>query len=64
MKPGSKPFNNRYYLVPNTNKETLGKDLQHLVEIGALTPFQQSQYGTTVFIIPKKEGNVRFIMDY
>ena len=29
-----------------------------------LTPVQQSQYGTPLFIIPKKEGTVRFIMDY
>ena len=29
-----------------------------------LTPVQQSQYGTPVFIIPKQEGTVRFITDY
>ena len=29
-----------------------------------LTPLQHSQYGTPVFIIPNKEGNVRFITDY
>ena len=29
-----------------------------------LTPVQQSQYGTPVFIIPKKEGNMNFITDY
>ena len=29
-----------------------------------LTPLQQRQHGTPVFIIPKKEGTVRFISDY
>ena len=29
-----------------------------------LTPVQQSQYDTTVFITPKKEGTVMFILDY
>ena len=29
-----------------------------------LTPLQQSQYGAALFIIPKKEGTVRFITNY
>ena len=29
-----------------------------------LTPVKKSQYGTPVFIIPKKEGTLRFITDY
>ena len=32
--------------------------------MGVLTPVQQSQYYTPVFIISKKEGTVRFITDY
>ena len=34
------------------------------MKIGVSTPVQQSQYGTTIFIILKKEGNVRVITDY
>ena len=34
------------------------------MNIGVLTPVQQSQYGNPVFIIPKKEPTVMFIMDY
>ena len=37
VKTGSKPFNARYYMFPRTNKETLRKDLQRLVEIGVLS---------------------------
>ena len=64
LKPGSKLFNNKYYLLPIINKETFHKELKILVKIGVLTPLQQSQYDTPVFIIPKKEGIVKFITDY
>ena len=40
VKPTSKPFNVRYYPVPNINKETFHKDIQRLVEIGVLTTVQ------------------------
>ena len=43
---GSKPFNSKYYPVPRTKKETFGKELKHLMEIGVLTKVQQSQYST------------------
>ena len=64
LNPDSKPFNSRYYLVPRINKEIFWKQLKRLVEIGVPTPVKQSQYSTTVFIIPKKEGTVRFVTDY
>ena len=35
-----------------------------LVKIGVLTPVQQYQRGTILFIITKKEGTVRFITKY
>ena len=61
LKTDYKPFNSKYYLVPRINKENFHKDLKHLVKIGLLTLTQQSWYGTPVFIIPMKEGTVRFI---
>ena len=45
------------------NKEIFYKEIICLVEIVVLTPVQHSEYGMNVFIIPKKEGTVRFIMD-
>ena len=64
LKTYYKPFNFKYYPVPRINKENFLKELKHLLEIGVSTTVQKSQYGTTVFIIPKKEGTVRFITDY
>ena len=54
LKPNSKPFNCKYYLVPIIHKYIFRKYLEHLVKIGMLTLVQQSQYGTPVFIILKK----------
>ena len=64
LKPGSKTFNSRYYPVPIIDKKKIFKYLKRLAEIGVLTPVRQSQYGTPVFIIPEKEGTVRFLTDY
>ena len=64
LNPDSKPFNSRYYPVPRINKEKFRKEIKRLVEIGVPKLVQQSQYGTPVFIIPKKEGTVRFITEY
>ena len=64
LNPGSKPFNSIYYQVPRINKETFNKELKILAKIGVLTLVQQSQYGTPVSIITKKEVTVRFITDH
>ena len=66
LKLDSKPFNIRYHPVPRIKKWKILKDLTRIVEIGVLTPVQQSQYqyGTPIFIIPNKEGTVGFITDY
>ena len=54
LKPGSKIFNSKYYLVSRANKETFHKELKILVKTGVLTPVQQNKYGTPIFIVPKK----------
>ena len=64
LNPYYKPFDSKYYPIPRIKKETFRKDIKRLVKIGVLTPVQQSQYGTPIFIIPKKEGTMRFIKDY
>ena len=50
----SKPFNSRYYPVPIINKDFFRKERKRLVETGVITPVQQIQYGTPLFIIPKE----------
>ena len=41
LKPNSKPFDGRYYIVLRKNKETFLKDPMRLVDIGVITPLQQ-----------------------
>ena len=60
----SKPVNSRWYPVPRINKLTFKKELERLVSIGVLERVQESEWGTPVFIIPKKEGTVRFLTDF
>ena len=64
MKHGSKPFNARYYPVPNIKEETLHNKIHGIVEIGVLTHVHRLQYGTPLFIIPKIEDTMWSIMDY
>jgi hypothetical protein len=54
-KPDHKPSSARYYPVPKINKATFKKELEHLVEIGVLTPVQQSEYGTPVLSYQRKK---------
>ena len=51
----SKPVNARWYPVPRINKLTFKNELMRLVKIGVLERVQESEWGTPVFIIPKKE---------
>ena len=65
LKPNAKPKGARWHPVPHINKDTFCKELMRLVEIGVLNPaVLESEYGTPVFIIPKKEGVVRFANDF
>ncbi|GFH61806.1 hypothetical protein CTEN210_18281 [Chaetoceros tenuissimus] len=64
LKEGAKAVNSRWYPVPKINKETFKKELELLVKIGVLEVVHESEWGTPVFIIPKKEGTVRFVTDF
>ena len=64
LNPEYKLFNFKHNVLPRINKENFRKELQRLIKIGLSTLVQQSQYSTPVFIIPKKEGTVRFITDH
>ena len=61
---GAKPHSVRHYPVPHVHKETFKKELLRLVELGVLEPVQSSEWGSPTFIIPKKDGKVRFVSDF
>ena len=64
LNPDYKLFNCKYYPVNRIINDNFSKYPKLLLKIVVLTLVQQSHYGTPVLIIPRKEGTVRFIMDY
>ena len=60
----AKPHSQRHYPVPHLYKETFRKELERLVKLGVLEPTQSSEWGSPTFIIPKKDGRIRFVSDF
>jgi len=59
--PNAKPVYSRPYKVPHINLVTFKKELDHLVKLGVLLPQLESEWASPSFIIPKRDGRVRWI---
>ena len=64
LKEGTKPKHHRSFPVPKIHEETLKKELVRLCKIGVLKKCSNSVWASPTFIIPKKNGTVRFISDF
>jgi hypothetical protein len=66
LKPGTIPYHcQRPFRIPHIYLETLKKEVDRLVEIGVLELASgESAWAAPSFIIPKKDGRVRFITDF
>ena len=64
VKPGELPYHAHPFQIPKIHKETLKKELNWLCSIGVLRKCSDSQWASPSFIIPKKNGTVRFVTDF
>jgi hypothetical protein len=50
--------------VPKNHYDTLKHEIERLVKLGVLKRCSDSEWANPTFIIPKKNGTVRFISDF
>ena len=64
LKPDVQPYHARAYPIPHKYTETLKLEVERLCEIGVLKKVNRSEWAAPTFIVPKKDGSVRFISDF
>jgi transposase InsO family protein len=62
--PDAKPYHARAYPIPQIHTATLKLEVDRLCKAGVLKKVNQSEWAAPTFIIPKKDGSVRFISDF
>jgi len=63
LEPDARPVHARAYPVPKIHEAAYKKELFHLVKLGVLAYQGPSDWASPSFIIPKKDGRVRWISD-
>ena len=64
VNPDIKPHQSRPYPVPKIHESVFKAELDRLVRIGVLSPCGRSEWIAGSFVIPKKDGRVRWISDF
>ena len=65
LKKDAEPFAaRRPYPIPKVHQAALNKEVARLCELGVLKKVNRSQWSAPSFVIPKKDGSVRFISDF
>ncbi len=58
------PFSHRPYPVPHAHLQVFKEELDRLEELGVLSKTGPAKYLSPTFIIPKKDGRVRWVSDF
>jgi hypothetical protein len=61
LKENAKPFHGKSFPAPRIHHDTLKAEIERLVNLGVLRRCSDSEWGAPTFIIPEKNGTVRFI---
>lgn len=64
LQPGAQPKHLRPFPVPIAHQATFKNEAGRLCEAGVLEKCGSSQHGYPTFIIPKKDGRVRWVSDF
>jgi len=64
LQGGAKPYHACAYNIPRCRIQTLKAEVERLVKIGVLKKVNRSEWAAPFFVIPKKDGSVRFISDF
>jgi hypothetical protein len=64
LKDGAKPYSCRPYPVPRHHEQVFKDELKRLCDAGVLSPCGASEWLSPTFLIPKKDGRVRWITDF
>ena len=64
LKPDATPYHTKAYPIAHIHEATFKKDLDRLESIGVLKKINRSEWAAPAFIIPKKDGRVRFVSDF
>ena len=64
LRKDAQPYHARAYPIPQAHVRTLKVEVDRLCEVGVLKKVNRSEWAAPTFIIPKKDGSVRFISDF
>ena len=64
LRDGAKPQFRRPRSVPFAIKESVGREIDRLVENGTLQPVEHSEWAAPIVPVPKKDGTIRICGDF